>query len=54
MLAFDRRPWKAAFGSTAFDFQRYFEADPRFVALMGSYRSLARDRCFEYYVRRGG
>jgi hypothetical protein len=53
LLVFDRRPLKQGFGFTAFDLQRYFEAHPAFGALVGSYRSLARDDCFEYYGRRG-
>lgn len=53
LLVFDRRPVKQALGRSDLDFRRYFEAHPDFTALLGSYRSLARDDAFEYYGRRG-
>ncbi len=52
LLVFDRRPFQQAFGHTSFDFQRYFEVHPDFVALLGSYERLAQDPDFEYYGRR--
>ncbi len=51
LLVFDRRSRKPAFGRTALDLRRYFEAHPDFLVLLSSYRSLARDDFFEYYGR---
>jgi len=40
LLFFDRRAGKQSFGFTAFEFERYFAADPRFVRLMQQYRQM--------------
>jgi hypothetical protein len=45
LLFFDRSPWKLSFGTTDFDFERYFEAAPGFAAqLARHYASLGRAR----------
>jgi len=45
LLFFDRSPWKLSFGTTDFDFERYFEAAPGFAAeLARHYASLGRTR----------
>lgn len=51
LLFFDRKDWKQVFGITDFDFERYFEADPRFAPLLASrYRWLRRVGSFDVYV----
>jgi hypothetical protein len=40
LLFFDRRLGKQSFGFTAFEFERYFAAEPRFLRLMETYRPL--------------
>jgi len=52
LLLFDVRAVKQAFGRSPFEFRRYFEAHPDFVALLDGYRLLSRDAFFEYYERR--
>ena len=47
LLLFDDARYKQAFGELAFDFERYFRADPRFVELMRGYER--RDPLFDRY-----
>jgi hypothetical protein len=47
LLLFDDARYKQGFGELAFDFERYFRADPRFVELMRGYER--RDPLFDRY-----
>ena len=63
LLFFDRSPWMLQFGTTDFDFQRYFGAAPGFAAeLADRYTSLGRTQyavagrpvTLETFLRRDG
>jgi len=61
VLLFETTPVKQSFGYTAFDFERYFRADPDFAAFLSNYRSVGEQRLlvdalrtFDVKVRRDG
>ncbi len=51
LLLFETTPVKQGFGPTAFDFARYFEADPRFASWLSGYRRLDTQRLLVDGVR---
>ncbi len=59
LLLFETTPVKQSFGPTAFDFERYFRADPRFARWLSGYRRTGRQqllvdglRSFDVWERR--